>query len=155
MKIAPSKMDTTTLLNTNHRQLRKIFAEYNHLAKHTIQQAIKRSVHGQFAKALLASDKYYFKLSTLHSEYSICLTINYQCQLSNGLHRIAYRIFRKVFIGLYRAMQGLVTDERTLIRVIVTRSEIDLGAIKDEYKRMFKGELLDDVKVKGFASVSI
>lgn len=39
------------------------------------------------------------------------------------------------------------TDDNTLIRIIVSRSEIDLNAIKREFERMFDRTLLSAVKV--------
>lgn len=48
---------------------------------------------------------------------------------------------------LNRAVKGVGTDERTLIRIIVSRSEIDLAAIKNEYDRLFQRTLMDEIKV--------
>lgn len=45
-----------------------------------------------------------------------------------------------------KAVRGLGTNDSTLIRVIVTRSEIDLVQIKDRYQRMFGRSLADDVR---------
>lgn len=55
---------------------------------------------------------------------------------------------------LNRAMKGIGTDERTLIRIIVSRSEIDLNAIKHEYERIFNRKLFDEVKVDFFPLAS-
>lgn len=45
------------------------------------------------------------------------------------------------------AMSGAGTDDTTLIRVIVCRSEIDLGTVKAEYERVYNRTLLSAVKV--------
>lgn len=44
---------------------------------------------------------------------------------------------------LHRAMKGLGTNDTTLIRVIVTRAEIDLQYIKAEYRNKY-GKTLND-----------
>lgn len=48
---------------------------------------------------------------------------------------------------LFNAVKGMGTDDNTLIRVIVSRSEIDLGEIKQEFERMYDRTLLSAVKV--------
>lgn len=52
------------------------------------------------------------------------------------------KYFAKV---LYNSMKGLGTDDTTLIRVIVTRTEIDMQYIKAEYHKKYKKSLNDSV----------
>jgi annexin D len=42
-------------------------------------------------------------------------------------------------------MEGLGTDEEMLTRCVVSRAEIDMELIKEEYKRRYKTTLTHDV----------
>ena len=44
------------------------------------------------------------------------------------------------------AVKGLGTNDSKLVRVIVSRSEVDLGAIKQAYQRIFGRDMLHDVR---------
>ncbi|XP_023574592.1 annexin A13 [Octodon degus] len=46
---------------------------------------------------------------------------------------------------LYKAMKGMGTDEETLIRVIVTRAEVDLQGIKAKFQEKYQKSLSDMV----------
>lgn len=48
---------------------------------------------------------------------------------------------------LFKAMSGAGTEDTALIRIIVSRSEIDLGTIKDEFERIYNRTLVSAVKV--------
>lgn len=47
---------------------------------------------------------------------------------------------------IHESMSGAGTRDRDLIRLIVTRSEVDLGTIKDEYRRIYGKSMEDAIK---------
>ncbi|XP_021199593.3 annexin B10 isoform X5 [Helicoverpa armigera] len=104
------------LAHESFAQLRQIFEEYKNISGRTIEQAIKAEIGGELKEALSAI---------------------VEC-VENASAWFATR--------LRKSMQGLGTDDRTLIRILVSRSEIDLGAIKSEYERLYDKTLESEIK---------
>ncbi|XP_044747588.1 annexin B10 isoform X1 [Coccinella septempunctata] len=95
------------LAHESFAQLRRIFEEYKEISGNTIEQALKHELSGDFLDALLA--------------------------VVECVQGPAIFFARK----LHDAMDGMGTDDDTLIRIIVSRSEIDLGSIKQEFEKMY------------------
>uniref|UniRef100_A0AAY5KWT2 Annexin n=1 Tax=Esox lucius TaxID=8010 RepID=A0AAY5KWT2_ESOLU len=84
--------------------LRKVFQEFVRCSNKDIEQIIKKEMSGDLKQAM----------------YGIV------CSVKNQPNYLANR--------LYKAMKGIGTDDRALIRIMVSRSEIDLFNIRKEFK---------------------
>ncbi|XP_052869796.1 annexin B10-like [Anopheles cruzii] len=104
------------LAHCSFDQLEIVFEEYKKLTGRTIEQALKAELSGDFYDALSAIVE--------------CV-------------QMAPHFFAK---KLFQAMDGLGTDDKTLIRIIISRAEIDLQNIKDEFEQMYNKTLLSAVK---------
>lgn len=105
------------LTRKNHSQLRIIFEEYQQLTGHGIEEAIKNEFSGDMRNGLLS--------------------------LVNSVKNEAKFFATK----LEKSVKGLGTNDRDLIRIIVTRCEIDMGEIKKEYEKEFSESLAEAIKV--------
>ena len=47
---------------------------------------------------------------------------------------------------VYKAVKGLGTNNKLLIRVLVTRDEIDMPQIKEAYKRLYKKDMVKAIE---------
>ncbi|KAI8794323.1 annexin-B12 [Biomphalaria glabrata] len=100
------------LASQSYEQCRAVFDEYGRLSKHDIEQAIKNEMSGDLSTGML--------------------TIVRMIRSKHG-----YFADR-----LYYSMKGMGTDDRTLIRIIVTRCEVDMKQIRDEFQKRY-GKGLD------------
>lgn len=91
--------------------LRQVFQEYQHLAKHSMEEAIKKEMTGDYQKAFL-------DLITMVKD--------------SGLY-FAKRI--------EDAVKGMGTKDHQLIRILVTRCEKDMVQIKEAYRKHFDKSL--------------
>lgn len=104
------------LCTRNRKHLLKVFEEYKKISKKDIEASIKSEMSGNLEDALLAV---------------------VQCVKS----RPAYFAER-----LYKSMKGLGTDDDTLIRVMVSRCEIDMLEIRSEFKKKYGKSLHSFIK---------
>ncbi|XP_067011216.1 annexin B10 isoform X1 [Anabrus simplex] len=104
------------LAHESFPQLKQIFEEYKNVSGRTIEQALQDEISGELLDAMLAI-------------------------VENVQHPPTFFAKR-----LHKACAGLGTEDRMLIRIIVSRSEIDLGNIKQEYERIYDKTLESVVK---------
>ncbi|VDN54426.1 unnamed protein product [Dracunculus medinensis] len=104
------------LASQNYAQLRLVFQEYQKIASHPIERAIEAEFSGDIKDGLLA--------------IVTCIQ-----------NRPAY--FSKL---LYDSMAGLGTRDNDLIRVIVSRAEVDLADIRQEFEHIYKKSLESFIK---------
>ncbi|KAL1131364.1 hypothetical protein AAG570_010981, partial [Ranatra chinensis] len=95
------------LVTRSYQHLRRVFQEYEKVSGKDIEESIKAEFSGNIKDGLLAIVK---------------------CVRS----KVGFFAER-----LYKSMKGLGTNDKTLIRIIVSRSEIDLGDIKKEFETKY------------------
>ncbi|CAF0825966.1 unnamed protein product [Adineta steineri] len=99
------------LSNRSNAQLKAVFNAYGHFSKKDIEAAIKSETSGNLCKALLAI-----------------------VRVMRG---------RPAFFAqqLKKALKGIGTDEDELNRVVISRCEVDMIQIKEEYENIMKRTL--------------
>ncbi|XP_058264339.1 annexin A6 isoform X1 [Hemibagrus wyckioides] len=98
--------------------LRKVFQEFVKCSNKDIEQIIKKEMSGDVKNAMFAIVR----------------------SVKNQPSYLADR--------LYKAMKGLGTDDRALIRIMVSRSEIDLFNIRKEFKDTHDASLHEFIQVE-------
>ncbi|XP_037546408.1 annexin A5b [Nematolebias whitei] len=106
----------TILGNRSPEHLRKVFDAYMKLSGYEIEESIKRETSGNLRALLLAVVKCARSVPAYFAE------------------------------TLYNAMNGAGTDDDTLIRVMVTRSEVDMLDIRAQFRKMFARSLYSMIK---------
>jgi annexin A7/11 len=99
------------LASQNFAHLRMVFDEYQKVANHSIERAIESEFSGDIKDGLLAIIKSIRNRPAFFAEL------------------------------LYNSMRGLGTRDTDLIRLVVTRSEVDMAEIRTEYQRLYKTSL--------------
>lgn len=106
------------LCQRNYAQLRLIFNEYKQMSGHDIEKAIKKGFSGDIQDGLLSI---------------VRCTKDKTDFFARRLHK---------------NIQGIEKDDRNVIRLIVTRCEIDMGDIKKAYSARYKKSLARAIKVR-------
>uniref|UniRef100_H3CF99 Annexin n=1 Tax=Tetraodon nigroviridis TaxID=99883 RepID=H3CF99_TETNG len=106
----------TILGNRSAAHLRKVFDAYMKMTGYEMEESIKRETSGSLEDLLLAVVKCARSVPAYFAE------------------------------TLYRAMKGAGTDDNTLIRVMVSRSEVDMLDIRAAFRRMFACSLHSMIK---------
>ncbi|XP_050310580.1 annexin B9-like isoform X2 [Anthonomus grandis grandis] len=104
------------LCQRNRPQLRRIFHEYEQITGHSIEKAIENEFSGDIKDSLL---------QLVHA-------------VRDPIDFLATR--------LHDSMEGIGTDDRTLIRIVVGRSEIDLGEIKEVFEAKYGKTLAESIE---------
>ena len=100
----------------NFAQLRLVADEYQKIRGHSLEDDIKKEFSGDVEQGMV---------SVL------------RCAINRPL------FFAKC---LHNSVAGFGTNDRDLIRLCVTRSEIDMMDIKEEYQRKYNESLRDAIK---------
>ncbi|KAM9392955.1 annexin A3a isoform 2-T2 [Pholidichthys leucotaenia] len=97
-------------------QLRQTLIEYKHVSGKTLQESIEGEMSGDLKELLVAVVKCVKSVPAYFAEL------------------------------LYKSMKGCGTDEATLNRIMVSRSEIDLLDIRAKFKKLYDNSLLSAIE---------
>lgn len=102
--------------NRSACHLQRVFEEYAKIAGKDIEDSIKGELSGDFEKLMLA------------------------------LVRCIKDLHRYFAVRLYKSMKGMGTADNTLIRIMVSRSEIDMLDIREEFRTLYEKSLHSMIK---------
>ncbi|CAJ0948987.1 unnamed protein product [Ranitomeya imitator] len=101
----------TILCTRSYPHLRRVFQEFIKQTNHDVEHTIKKEMKGDVKDAFVAIVRSVKNKSSFFAE------------------------------RLYKAMKGAGTDEQTLTRILISRSEIDLFNIRQEFKEEYEKSL--------------
>ena len=116
--------------------------EYESVTGNTLESAIKSEFSGYAEDGLLAICNWIEIWKIFNSIVSQLWRSFVEFSVKCAKNRPAYLAER-----LHKAMSGCGTKDRSLIRLIVSRSDIDLGSIKQEYENLYEKPLSEAVAV--------
>uniref|UniRef100_A0AAQ4P986 Annexin n=1 Tax=Gasterosteus aculeatus aculeatus TaxID=481459 RepID=A0AAQ4P986_GASAC len=158
------------LVTRSNEEILAMNAAYQHAYKKSLEEAINSDTSGHFCRILVSlvqgaredgplpppqerSQTLIFQEFVRYSNKDIEQII--KKEMSGDVKNAFYAIVRSVknqpsyFADrLYKAMKGLGTDDRALIRIMVSRSEADLFNIRKEFKETHDVSLHEFIKVE-------
>lgn len=120
--------------------MRQTFAEYERLSGKDIEEAIKKEFSGSVQKGLLGIGSY-------DNCFFFWCCFNFYCFFLVKCVKSKVGYFAE---RLHDAMAGLGTKDKTLIRIVVSRSEIDLADIKQAFQDKYGKSLESWIAVSIF-----
>lgn len=143
------------LCQRNFEQLKLVCQEYQSLAGHSLEKAIKKEFSGDIEDGLLAildcvNNKHEFFAKRLHKSMA---GLGKSFKISElpfvkvrkfGLSLLKLNIIQ-IFIRIFIKILG--TNDAQLIRLVVTRCEIDMVEIKEAFQRKYGKTLKSFIKV--------
>ena len=90
--------------------------------------------------------RYYFKLTGKTIKQSINEV--FEGEMKQLYNQVLYALISPsefYATRIKKAIEGFGTDDVTLIRILVSRDEIDMDVIKQFYKQLYKKDLIDDI----------
>lgn len=108
------------LCQRNYCHLRAVFEEYERITGHEFEKAIKNEFSGDAEEGLLAIVRSVKDKATFFAK------------------------------RIHESMKGMGTNDRQLIRLVVTRSEVDMGDIKEAYQAKYGQSLSEAISVRNY-----
>ena len=138
--------------NINKENCEKIAKELNESKEEGWSIENKENV---FYKYIMLSSRY--ELSTIAREYYKLsgetiidgIEKKYKGDVKELLKAVLYSIISpSEFFAtkIKKAIEGFGTDNSALIRIVITRCDVDMNIIKKYYKQLYKNEMIEDIK---------
>ena len=122
--------------------LQEVFAEYEKVTGHSIESAIENEFSGDIEKGLIAIGKMNLKKWLAHWIHG---NVNSRfCLIAVKCVNDRAGYFAE---QLYKSMKGLGSEDRRLIRLVVTRSEVDMKEIKQAFMENYGQSLENFISV--------
>lgn len=120
----------------SYDQLMAVFGEYQSITGRDIEESIESELSGDLKRGMMAVGMFFIL---------VCFSFFY---FSIFLAATSVRSVAGYFAdALYESMSGLGTSDDRLIRICVSRCEIDMVQIKKEFKRKYGQPLADMIVV--------